>query len=568
MLIICRHLPVLPIAILIAVAACKIGQAELSVVEQLAARIQSGNPLRGSFADRLAYIKDINRRYDSLNNQISAEELVELRLLRSLWAKRIATSLLQAIPSYSATDLEQNVTLIAALRTLVPATEVVKLVNIQQQRGNLNSAEALINLLAEHAHPEAARSGLVALGASPFALRRLGPPATAKVLPMAKSLYFDYTAWLNEPANGDVEYVNGNVDHVRMRGFEAHSGDIGMVELNHPGDGLFDSFLQRAGVTPHSVVYVTRRVKDAKTGKVVGYRPSVVETFEGGWRCISLATLLHPNFSNYSEWVRPTSIGGKELPADTGERLSDQVDVLEEFAFDFHALPVPKGGYYTGPLGSCATCTNQIRVLFERAGIELPYVATPVSPGALANFDTLGIDLSHGIHTPTDLLNGLGFSRVGVVDNGTPEISYAQALVVGRPELTDTFGGYMSQRTLNLRNLPRWNSVQRWRSALEAMKVKLGQSNGLVGGATRMAFGFTREQVPRAPSTLIAYYLRSDRAAALITQQQACPYLLQRGRDSADLWRLSQLQKDPTLEALIREGLQNSVVVKERWYAD
>ena len=92
---------------------------------------------------------------------------------------------------------------------------------------------------------------------------------------------------------------------------------------------------------------------------------------------------------------------------------------------------------------------------FERAGVsELPYPIAKLVPNAASNLAILGIPEMPGIHTPTNILNDSGFEKIGIVDNGEPELAYAQALVVGRPELADTFGGCMSQKVLQLENLP------------------------------------------------------------------------------------------------------------------
>lgn len=79
-----------------------------------------------------------------------------------------------------------------------------------------------------------------------------------------------------------------NPDHVRIRGIELRSGDIGIVELNHPGDGIFDSFLQRPGVAPHTMLYDSRRIRrsDSRAELV---QPSLIEIDEGGWRSVPLA---------------------------------------------------------------------------------------------------------------------------------------------------------------------------------------------------------------------------------------------------------------------------------------
>ena len=61
---------------------------------------------------------------------------------------------------------------------------------------------------------------------------------------------------------------------------------------------------------------------------------------------------------------------------------------MEVFAFDFQARRTPTGGYYSREFGgSCASCTNLIRVPFERAGIHnLPYPITNLVPRTVVLF--------------------------------------------------------------------------------------------------------------------------------------------------------------------------------------
>lgn len=180
-------------------------------------------------------------------------------------------------------------------------------------------------------------------------------------------------------------------------------------------------------------------------------------------------------------------------------RVGLKIGVARIFAFDFQSRKVPRGGWYDDiPDGSTATCSNFVRVPFERVGVTgMPYPTTAASVGAQANLSLLGLCYPNGIYTPTNILNDSKFSKVGIVDNGQTERSYASALVIGRPDWPHSFGGWISQKKLCLDNLPNWKSVRHWRSSFEAFKVKLGQSSNFLGRAAR---GILTSQKPRCPS--------------------------------------------------------------------
>ena len=207
---------------------------------------------------------------------------------------------------------------------------------------------------------------------------------------------------------------------------------------------------------------------------------------------------------------------------------------------------------------------------FERAGVsELPYPIAKLVPNAASNLAILGIPEMPGIHTPTNILNDSGFEKIGIVDNGEPELAYAQALVVGRPELADTFGGCMSQKVLQLENLPNWRSVKNWKSAWEALRIRIGQSESSVGHAIRRLMNVDDDEVPKSVSdTTIAFYLRSDMEAGHIITKRVLPAILPFFEGTSELLLLSQLRNNPDIVEVVRHGLMDSALMKENWYRD
>jgi len=279
---------------------------------------------------------------------------------------------------------------------------------------------------------------------------------------------------------------------------------------------------------------------------------------------VPLSTALHPKFSWYSEWVRPSG-----LTPDVGQRLSDQLDQLEKISFDFQSRQIPKGGVFPKNWGMpSASCTAFIRIPFERANIaSLPYPLTRVNPVALENLERIGIFLSEGIYTPTNILNDSGFQKIGIVDNGFPESAYAQALVVGRPDMPHTFGGMLSNRRLKPEKLPAWHRLSHWRSAWETLKISLGQSEGFLGTASRTTFGFDRREIPMSASApAIAFYVRSDQEAGWIVKEKVQPLVVS-WLASGGTSRFLEMSVAGSIAQSVRDAISQSALETEGWYA-
>jgi hypothetical protein len=260
--------------------------------------------------------------------------------------------------------------------------------------------------------------------------------------------------------------------------------------------------------------------------------------------------------------VRPSN-----LPHNIGEQLSLAIQDMGMIAFDFQSRQAPTKGDFSGWEQPCASCTNLVRLPFEMLGISLPYATTMVSPGAQKNLAKLGLANVREIYTPTNILNDSGFDRIGIIDNGMTAWSIAQAMVVGRPEWPDTFGGYFSQRELVIENLPDWRSLAHWKSAWEAAKLTLGQSNGVLSRIGCAIASFDRNAIPRSASaTTIAFYLRSAMESGYIVTHTVVPRIAQLIHRNPDA-SLHEIRTSHLLLDAIRDSVQQSSLIKEKWYA-
>lgn len=509
------------------------------------------------------FVEHVHSRFRLLPGTTSADAVVRIRCMRSLWAKQ-SLDLLADQATKRIVDrrqFEQFLATVAGLRTRVPATMANSFAAMQDRLGDSATSRQLAMLLADQGDHSISADLIHRLDPSAAALLRRGPAYCKGIRPSRGSSRSNPSNWLNKPAMGQVEFVDGNPDHIIVRGVSLRSGDIGIVELNHPGDGIFDSFLKTPGLAPHAMLYVSQRVR--LVGGETLIQPSLFEIYEGGWRLVPVTTGLNPRFSWYSHWMRPPG-----LPDDIGHRLSEQIDALEQVAFDFQSRRIPAGGQFTVDWGRpSASCTNLIRIPFERVGIELPYPTTEVDPGASENLDRLGLPGIGPIHTPTNMLNDSGFESIGFVDNGFAELAYAQAMVVGRPELPHTFGGRFCTQELNLKNLPDWKSINRWRSAQTAFLIRLGQSDSMIAFLSRQFAGYSAEEIPRTASpTTIAFYLRSDMEAGHLMQTRVVAELRKWFASDGSI-DLQQLHREPMFVDLISAGIDQSALGREGWYS-
>lgn len=505
--------------------------------------------------------EDVNANYRVLQQELSPSDLSALQLSRSLWVKEfVRNKVREASHALTETAFLSSLDAIRSVSGHVTESQVNCLLASYERVGNADAAEALAMLLADFADSTKFRGQLNTLDPSRKAMLRCGPAVDLTIKPMRRSRSSSSANWLHDPKMSQVEFIDGNPDHIRVRGIELKSGDIGVVQLNKFGDGILEGFLSEPAIASHAFLYVTRRIQ-GPNGKTL-YQPAVVEIYEGGWRSIPITTVLHSEFSWYSEWVRPAN-----LPENVGELLSAQLSKLGNLAFDFQGRKAPANGDFSSWEQPCATCTNFIRIPFEMAGISLPYPTTPVHPGAVKNLIRLGVGDIQSIYTPTNILTKSGATHVGIVDNGVPEYALAQSMVIGRPDLPYTFGGVLCQSDLQVERLPDWRSISKWRSAWANLLVNLGQTENSIGKLARFVTAIDRSTVPlSAPAATISFYLRCEFEAKYIICNSVLPLVRKMVRQGIPSCYVEHLHQDPEIHDVIRTQFLNTALVKEGWF--
>ena len=77
------------------------------------------------------------------------------------------------------------------------------------------------------------------------------------------------------------------------------------------------------------------------------------------------------------------------------------------------------------------------------------------------------------------------------------------------------------------------------------------------------------DEVPKSvPATLIAFYIRSDIEAGHIVANRVHPAVSALFANTSELLLLSQLRTNPEIVELVRCGLCESALMKEKWYRE
>ena len=531
-----------------------------------------------------AYFDECNQEFLALDPNVeNLETLLDVRIMRSFWAKNLVQTLsLEAEATVSSDSFKDILDRLDRLRGFIDELALKRLVSVQKKIGDDSSNDALQLLLAKHAEQSQAHEALNELGARSDALKLLGPPHIKKFRPMraSTSKRFDPKAWLKDPQYGEYQFIDGDPDRVYYRGLELRSGDIVLTQTTHSGDGVLDGFTEQTAYIPHAMLFVVHRVV-GENGQIE-YRPSIDEMSAEGIRSLPLSTVTNPGFSAYTEWLRP-----HHLPENFGEKLSANIGKWKsiDFAFDFLARPPPPHGDFSTRV--CATyelsCASFTTLPYADLGLDSDwkYPLMELNPKASENLAKLGYPETRGLFTATSLLLS-GFKRVGWIDNGQPEMSIAQALVVGRPEYVETFSGMLSQLPIKRESMngfketeawydawkKRFEQWRYWKTQFEITTIQLGQSDSLLGAGARFIAGVKEGHVPKSASpSVIQLYVAYDLEASHMVTNIMCPMIFSMTSQSGEkIPRLSEYRNIPELRKLTKDSMLKSKIVQEGWY--
>jgi hypothetical protein len=283
---------------------------------------------------------------------------------------------------------------------------------------------------------------------------------------------------LNEPRLAD--YTRDSDGHVLYRGCSLQPGDLLLVNLANPSEGIFTFFAAEDNYAYHLALYV----EIAWQGRLV---PCVYESYEHGTRIVPLNSYLAPGHTWSVEVLRLP-----DLPQDSGQRLSQAVlaELQRPHAFDLSLSPDAES------TGRLITCTSAVGNVLKQAGITLDLQPSRINPVLGANLQLLGARSTSFI-VPSDFLRLPGLEPVGFIDNDGLDWYVATALTLSR--LRAIFGSGQVQPTRDC-------SYRFYLWGVEEITNKRPIMADLLLGI----FQFTAENFPQGDSRLLALALRLE----------------------------------------------------------
>ena len=406
---------------------------------------------------------------------LSRDDLFELKFLYEHWRNAVQSALIGELTvAGKPSDLER---IIACLDVLDLAVD----------RDDLDAVGTAVGRFVDDPGFQQLREGfydLVALQGDSKITRTLleqasdrhrlvdGPDRWLKIPPSYKSAW-PFERW--QKHTDLTEYYRNKQGNVVYRGIELENGDVLIVNLQNPSEGLFSVALRDRKYSPHMAVYVEVTTDN-------GLFPAVYEMHQYGPRLVPLHIFLSADMVAYVEIYRHRAVT-PDLTANLGGAARQLA--AEEHGFNLLA------GYEYSQEHRFLTCVTACQVLFERGGIYADYPdESTVAVEARSTLLTLGFDTTSYL-APTDLIQWSALALIGIVDNGYYLDNIARQLINER----------MSERIRN-NALVLDNSLFklfRWASGL------ILKDAPLIGPLLRVAFGFTEGNFPEGPAELLAF---------------------------------------------------------------
>ncbi len=298
-----------------------------------------------------------------------------------------------------------------------------------------------------------------------------GPDKWIRIRPSYKSAW-PFERWSRFSAF--TQYRRGE-SGVLYRGIEFRPGDVLIINLQNPSEGVFTLALDGPNYSPHMGMYI-----DIETDQ--GSFPAVYEIHSFGVRVVPLHVFLSDTVSSYvevfrhrdavPEWKQTLSTSAKEIiKEDQGFNL---------FADEEHS----DGNHYL-------TCTTAIEYLVARSGFGPSYPdASTVSTATREHLYPLGFRTA-GYLSPTDILQWEQLELVGIIDNGFYVDNITRQLV------NERFSERLASTPLRLDN----GGYLFFRWAIELVL----ENTPILAPLLRSAFGFSKENFPMGTKELLAF---------------------------------------------------------------
>jgi hypothetical protein len=411
-------------------------------------------------------------------NEISRSDLFELKYAYEQWRHAVSSLTIEAlVHAESPLEAEELMELLLSIPLAISEDELLSIIASCRRWSDSDKYPMLLDRFAElvlrQGDSRWTERVLTTIEDGEFEVPSEidGPDKWIRIPPSYKSRW-PFERWSQFPDFAQYRRVDGNVVY---RGIEFRPGDVLIINLQNPSEGVFTLALDGRNYSPHMGMYV-----DIETDQ--GLFPAVYEMHQFGARVVPLHLFLSDSISSYvevfrhsaarPEWGRALSTSAKEIVAeDQGFNL---------FADEEHR----DGNHYLG-------CITVIEYLVERAGLDPAHLeASAVSEVALAHLQPLGFR-SIAYLSPTDVLQWEQLELVGIIDNGDYVDNIARQLV------NERFSQRLADSPLRLDN--GGYLFFSWASGL------IIRDTPVVAPLLRSLFGHSKENFPMGTKELLAF---------------------------------------------------------------
>lgn len=323
-----------------------------------------------------------------------------------------------------------------------------------------------------------------------------------------------------------ADYPRDEQGRVVYAGCTFVPGDVLLVNLANPSEGVFTAFTNEENYAYHAAMYLEIE-KD-------GLRfPCVYESFEHGTRIVPLATYLSPSHSLFVEVLR-----WQDLTPNAA--LLGKM-VLEELGKE-HGFNLSMEDGDISRIRSYVTCTTTFTPFLAAAGCPLPASRTPIAPGALPNMQAAGIKVGEFL-TPRDFMLMRELAPAGIVSNDRLGLYASSTMAISQVRTAFSSG---------LWNPEKEPDFQLYLDAVGSVRNK----TFLVGPLLLWIFGFNDITFPDGPKAALAAILCLEEIVDKAVEDlekvlAASPEIL----DQPALFSIHALGAEPRIAGMLDKGL-------------
>ncbi len=303
-------------------------------------------------------------------------------------------------------------------------------------------------------------------------------------IPPSRESRWDWQRIQARPELTIGNYPKDSQGRVLLRGAALESGDILMVHLKNPSEGLFTAFAEEPNYSYHAAMYI-------ELAGELGVYPLILESYEMGLRVVPAASYFRGDHTAFIEVLRWPDDGAGGTTGGRSTRLAEAVarNLGQSWGFN---ITLNDDISLTENYISCVTT---LTLPLGEAGYPLPGTLTGISAAAVANFARVGTEARPFI-TPSDFLTMDELSPVAIINNRGLELLIAASLA--NNDLNTRF----ERRVL----APDDGMWRLYRSAVRGVQNRRFLVEPVILGI----FGYSRETFPLGTPDILALVLRLE----------------------------------------------------------